>query len=114
MDTPLYERLGGEERLATIVTAAIGRHAANPVLAPRLQGADLARLGHLCVHVLSAGFGGPPTYEGVDLRGPRAATDEREFAALLEDVVATLDEHGVAPRDVDAVVDALLTLRRPS
>jgi truncated hemoglobin YjbI len=111
MDTPLYERLGGAERLAAIVAAAVDRHAANPVLAPWLRGRDLRRLKHLCVHYLAAGFGGPSTYEGVDLREARATTGEREFAALVADVVATLDEHGVAPRDVDAVVGALQRLR---
>jgi hypothetical protein len=55
--------------------------------------------------------GGPPTYEGVDLREVRAATGEREFGALVSDVVATLDEHGIAPRDVDTVVGVLRTLR---
>jgi truncated hemoglobin YjbI len=111
MDTSLYQRLGGAGRLAAIVTAAVDRHAANPLLAPRLRGRDLPRLKHLCVHYLAAGFGGPSTYEGADLREVRAAPGEREFGALVSDVVATLHEHGIAPRDADDVVDALLTLR---
>lgn len=111
MDTSLYERLGGAERLAAIVAAAVDRHAANPVLAPRLRGRDLPRLRHLCVHYLAAGFGGPPTYEGVDLRELRATTGEREFVAMVSDVVATLEQHGIAPRDVDTVVGVMQTLR---
>ena len=66
------------------------------------------------MHYLAAGFGGPATYEGVDLREVRAATGEREFGALVSDVVATLDEHGIAPRDVDTVVGVLQTLRAGS
>jgi hemoglobin len=114
MDTSLYQRLGGAGRLSAIVAAALDRHAANPLLASRLRGRDLLRLKHLCVHYLAAGFGGPATYEGVDLREVRAATGEREFGALVSDVVATLDEHGIAPRDVDTVVGVLQTLRAGS
>ena len=35
MTESLYERLGGEPRIAAIVDDALDRHAANPLVAPR-------------------------------------------------------------------------------
>lgn len=40
-----------------------------------------------------------------------AAIGEREFGALVSGVVQALDEHGIAPRDVDTVASVLQTPR---
>jgi hemoglobin len=112
MTPTLYQRLGGAERIAAIVETAVELHAVNPVLAPRLGAADLRRIKHLGAHFVCAGLGGPPTYEGVDLRGLRAVAGAREFDALVADVVAALNAHGIAPADVDEAVDFLLSLRQ--
>jgi len=112
MAETLYQQLGGERRIAAIIEDALDRHAVNPALAPTLHGKDLGRLKELGVHFFCAGFGGPQTYEGLDLRSTHARLTEQAFAAAIRDIVAALDAHAVAPAAVDEVVDTLLSLRR--
>jgi hemoglobin len=113
MAETLYGRLGGAERIAAIIDEAIDRHAVNPVLAPRFRGKDLPRLKELGVQFFCAGAGGPQKYDGRDLRTAHAGMNisEQEFLATMDDIVAALNAHGVAPPEVNEVVAVLYSLK---
>src|SRR5688572_7991588 len=113
MTDTLYQRLGGAERIAAMIEDAIDRHAVHPVLAPRFRGKDLMRLKQLGTQFFCAGIGGPQTYEGRDLRVAHAGMNvsEQEFLATMDDIVAALQDHGVAPPEVGEVVAILYSLK---
>jgi len=111
MAQTLYQRLGGEAQIAAIIEDAIDRFAVDPVLAPRVRGKDLTRLKHLGVHFFCAGWGGPQTYEGLDLRPLQHGMSEPELNAVVEAVVAALDEGAVPAPEVDEIVGILYSLR---
>jgi truncated hemoglobin YjbI len=113
MGEALYRRLGGAERIASIVEEAIDRHAVNPVLAPRLRGKDLPRLARAGTRLFCAGIGGPARHsEGGDLRSACARLDvsELEYRATMGDIVAALASQGVPQAErveVVAILDSL-------
>ena len=113
MSTTLYQRLGGAERIASIIDNALDRHAVNEVLAPRFRGKDLAMLKKLGTQFFCSGIGGPQSYEGRDLRSAHAGMNvsEQEFLETMDDIVAALNDHGVAPPEVDEVVAILYSVR---
>lgn len=113
MAETLYERLGGAEGIAAIVDDVVDRHAVNPALAPRFAGKDLPRIKRLGTRFFCAGTGEPQPRTVADLWAAYAgiAMNEREFLATLDDLVAALDDHGVAPSEVDAVMAILFALQ---
>lgn len=113
MAATLYERLGGAERIASIVEDAIDRHAVNPALAPRFRGKDLPQLKKLGTQFFCAGAGGPQAYAGRDLRSAHAGMNisEAELVATLDDFVAALNAQGIAQPEVNEVVAVLYSLK---
>lgn len=113
MTATLYQRLGGSERIATIVDEAVDRHAVNTVIAPRFQGKDLPKLKRLATQFFCMGTGGPSAYEGRDMRGAHAGMNisEQELIAAIDDIVAALRSHAVADAEVNEVVGILYSLK---
>jgi hemoglobin len=113
MAETLYQRLGGVERIAAIMEDTIDRHAVNPVLAPRFRGKDLVRLKQVATQFFCVGAGGPQKYEGRDLRTAHAGMNvsEQEFIATVDDIVAALNDHEVAPAEANEIVAILFSLK---
>lgn len=113
MAEALYQRLGGAERIASIIDNALDRHAVNAVLAPRFRGKDLAKLKKLGTQFVCAGIGGPQAYEGRDLRSAHAGMNvsEQEFLETMDDIVASLNDHSVGAQEINEVVAILYSLK---
>ena len=113
MTTPLYERLGGAQRIAAVVDDALDRHAVNPLLAPRFAGKDLPRLKQLGTQFFCMGSGGSQAYEGRDMRTAHSGMNisEQEFIAAIDDIVAALQAQGIAAPEVNEVVGILYSLK---
>lgn len=109
MTQPLHQQLGGLPRLGPVVDELVDRHAANPALAPRFRGQDLPQLKALSLALFQSA---PPLSELAGLETTELAHvgmrfDAQEFAAVVDDVIVTLREHGYRPGEVDAVVQLL-------
>lgn len=109
MTPHLYQQLGGLPRLGPVVDDLVDRHAANPALAPRFRGQDLPQLKALSLALFQSA---PPLAELAYLETPGLAHagmrfDAQELAAVVDDVIVTLREHGYRPAEVDAVVQLL-------
>lgn len=102
----LYLRLGAAAGIAAIVDDIVDRHAANPLLAPRFRGKDLPQLKALSVDFLGARSGGASQGgpSGEQLAHAGMQFDGREIAAVIDDIVAAMQEHGLAPAEVGDVV----------
>ena len=112
MAESLYRRLGGAERIAAIIEDSIDRHAVNPILAPRFRGKDLPSLKHIGMRYFCAGATARKECSGREIRTLSAEIDisERELAALIDDLLAALQDHGVGPRETGEIVALLYSL----
>ncbi len=62
--TPLYERLGGHEKITAFVSTLIEVHQKNDAVKPYLEGVDLEKLTTNLSDFISAGTGGTAEYKG--------------------------------------------------
>lgn len=108
----LYEALGGDAGMATVVEEFYLRVMADSELAPYFVGVDLERLRGHQQAFLRAAIDGPGRYEGRPL-GPVHAglrITDAHFDRLVEHLAATLRDLGAGPGAVAFVrgrVDAL-------
>ena len=113
MSAALYERLGGEARIAAVIDDAVDRHAVNPLIAPRFRGKDLPQLKKLATQFFCMGAGGPHRYEGRDMRAAHAGMNisEQELIGAIDDIVAAMQAQGVGAAEVNEVVGILYSLK---
>ncbi|AGA32150.1 Cyanoglobin; Hemoglobin-like protein HbN [Thioalkalivibrio nitratireducens DSM 14787] len=102
----LYDRLGGEDRIRAIAGTIFDRHIGNPAVQRRYVASDREALIPILTAFVSAGTGGPQTYTGKDMlvahRGMNIS--DQEFVAVLDDILAALDEHGVGQREKEELL----------
>jgi hemoglobin len=97
MGDTLYERLGGREAIAAIVDDFVARCIADDRISRKFARTDTARLKQNMIDWIVELGGGPAMYSGRDMRTTHEgmAVTAGEYAALVEDLVATLDQFGV-------------------
>lgn len=112
MDT-LYERLGGKDSIVAVVDDFVGRCAADDRINGKFARTDIGRLKQMLVDQVCQASGGPCSYEGRDMRATHdgMAVTAGEFDALVEDLVATLDQFGVAKAAQDELLGLLGPMR---
>jgi hemoglobin len=113
MSESLYERLGGEMGLSAIVRDALKKHQNNPIVKTRFQDSDMDALHRLAVDFFGMGSGGPQKYGGKDMRSAHRSMNisEEEYMAVIDDILAALDEHQVAPDTRNEVLGILYSLK---
>ena len=93
----LHERLGGVEAITAVVDSFVARCAADDRINRKFERSDIPRLKKMLTDQVCEASGGPCTYTGRDMRqthdGMRVTAGE--FDALVEDLVAILDEFEV-------------------
>ena len=117
MSESLYERLGGEKGVKTLVDDIVEAHMNNPLIKVRFlpyrnEPERLATVKqHLC-DFLGAGTGGPEQYRGRNMpeahRGMNVSA--QEYMAAVDDILSTLDKHKIdehTRKDVLAIVYSL-------
>jgi len=102
MARSLYDRLGGAPGVKALVDDVVEAHMNNPVIQARFlpYRDDPETLStvkqHLCDFFCS-GSGGPETYSGRSMpeahRGMNISAEE--YMAATDDIMATLDKHGI-------------------
>ena len=110
MDT-LYERLGGKDAITAVVDDFVARCAGDNRINGKFARTDIPRLKRMLVDQVCQASGGPCTYGGRDMRETHdgMGVTAGEFDALVEDLVATLNQLGV-PKDAQ---DQLLGVLGP-
>jgi hemoglobin len=105
--TSLYERIGGEPTIASLVEAFYNRVLADPELQPFFQHTQMDRLLRMQHEFFSAALGGPVAYAGLPLahahfgRGIKLA----HFGRFIDHLVATLEAYQLDRDDVTAIID---------
>jgi hemoglobin len=112
-DKSLYDRLGGQPALTAVVDAFVGRVAADTRINKKFAKSDIPRLKFHLVEQLCAATGGPCKYTGRDMKAAHKnmKVTEGEFNALVEDLVATLDQFKVPEKEKGELLGILGPLK---
>ena len=109
----LYERLGGLDAITAVVDSFVARCAGEDRINSKFERTDISRLKKMLVDQVCEATGGPCTYTG---RGMPETHDGMgvtagEFDALVEDLVATLDEFDVPKAEQGELLGLLGPMR---
>lgn len=109
----MYERLGGLEAINAVVNSFVARCADDDRINKKFVRSDVPRLKNMLVDQVCEATGGPCTYTGRDMRETHdgMAVTAGEFDALVEDLVATLDEFDVPRPEQDELLGLLGPMR---
>ena len=109
----LYQRLGGQPAILSVVDDFVANVAADPRINGFFAGTDIPRLKGYLADQICAGTGGPCQYKGRDMRAAHAGMGVREvhFNALVEDLAKTLDKFGVPAREKNELLGILGTMK---
>ena len=109
----LYERLGGLDAITAVVDSFVGRCAGDDRINSKFERTDIPRLKKMLVDQVCEATGGPCTYSGRDMRETHdgMGVTAGEFDALVEDLVATLDEFDVPNAEQEELLGVLGPMR---
>jgi hemoglobin len=109
----LYDRLGGRDAIAMVVDSFVGRVAADSRINKKFARSDVPRVKSMLVAQICNATGGPCTYTGRSMKEAHRnmGVTDGEFDALVEDLVATLNQFNVAKADQDALLTTLGAMR---
>jgi hemoglobin len=109
----LYERLGGIEAITSVVDSFVARCAGDTRINLKFERTGIPRLKKMLVDQMCEAAGGPCTYTGRDMKETHdgMGVTAGEFDALVEDLVATLDEFNVPGAEQEELLAVLAPLR---
>lgn len=109
----LYERLGGRDAIVMVVDSFVARVAADDRINKKFARSDIPRVKTMLVDQICNATGGPCTYTGRSMKEAHRnmGVTDGEFDALVEDLVATLNQFNVAKADQDALLATLGSMR---
>jgi hemoglobin len=109
----LYERLGGKSAITAVVDTFVARVAADARINKKFARSNIPRVKSMIVDQICNATGGPCTYTGRSMKEAHQnmGVTDGEFDALVEDLVATLNQFNVAKADQDALLQTLGAMR---
>lgn len=114
----LYERLGGEEGITSIVDDVVDTHTKNPAIQARFipyldQPERLAAIKKHTVDFFSAGSGGPVSYSGRDMPTAHKGMNisPAEYMHVVDDILLVLDQHNIDEQSKKDVLAILWSLK---
>jgi hemoglobin len=112
-DTPLYERLGGYERIHALTREIVRRHNANPDIRHMFVHVDPEQLASHVADFMAAGTGGTATYTGRAMPAAHARLEltNADFLAAGGDIVSAMQGLGFGQDEIDEVVCILVSLK---
>ena len=108
-DPTLYERLGEQAAIEAVVDQFITNVAADTRINSFFATTDIPRLKRLLVEQICQATGGPCEYTGRDMKSSHAGLGitTEDFNALVEDLVAALDEFNVPSAEQNELLGIL-------
>ena len=109
----LYDRLGGQTAIVSVVDSFVGRVAADKRINKKFARSDIPRVKTMLVDQICNQTGGPCTYTGRSMKEAHRdmKVTEGEFNALVEDLVATLNQFNVPKAEQDELLTALGSMK---
>lgn len=113
MPDSLYERLGGKDAIAGVVSDFCARSVADDRIKAKYVKTDADRLQRMLVDQICQATGGPCTYTGRNMK--QAHTDmgvtAAEFDAQIEVLVTSLERFEVPPAEREELLELLAPMR---
>jgi hemoglobin len=105
----LYDRLGGKDALVAVVETFVGKVGADKRINGYFASTDLTKLKMNLVNQICEATGGPCRYTGRSMKVTHAGmgVTDAAFGALVEDLVAALDQHKVGKAEKDELLAIL-------
>jgi hemoglobin len=112
-DKSLYDRLGGQGAITAVVDDFVGNVAADKRINGFFARADVPRLTGNLVDQICQATGGPCVYKGKDMMTAHKGMgiSDADFAALVEDLVKTLDKFNVPTKEKGELLNVLGPLK---
>ena len=112
-ETPLYERLGGYDRILELTTEIVRLHGINPDIKRTMVHVDPANLAKHVADFMAAGTGGSAKYTGRDLPSSHAhlKLSNADFLAAGSDVIKAMTTLKYGQEEIDEVVCILVSLK---
>jgi hemoglobin len=109
----LYDRLGKGPAITAVIDDFVARCAADSRINPKFARTDVPRLKEKLVEQVSSATGGKVEYTGRSMRETHdgMGVTAGEFDALVEDLVATLNQFSVPEKEQTALLGILGPLR---
>lgn len=109
----LYERLGGIEAIRGVVDSFVARCAGDDRINRKFERSDVPRLKAMLIDQVCQAAGGPCTYAGRSMEETHKGmgVTAGEFDALVEDLVATLDQFQVPNAEQGELLSVLGPMR---
>jgi hemoglobin len=100
-DATLYERLGGEAKIRMIAADIFDNHLRNEVVRVRYADSKRDEVVKVVTEFICMGTGGPQHYSGKDMLSAHRGMNisEQEFMAVVDDIMAALENNGVGERE---------------
>ena len=109
----LYDRLGGKPAITAVVDDFVGNVAADRRINARFASANIPRLKTMLVDQICEASGGPCKYTGASMLAAHRGMNisDAEFAALVEDLVKSLDKFKVPAQEKHDLLAALAGMK---
>jgi hemoglobin len=109
----LYDRLGGKSAITAVVDTFVARVAADARINKKFAKSNIPRVKTELVDQICSQTGGPCTYSGRTMKEAHRnmKVTEGEFNALVEDLVAALNQFNVPKREQDELLAALGSMK---
>lgn len=109
----LYDRLGRRSGIEGIVEVIWSNHTSNPTIKQRYVNSDPVKVKRLVTEMCCAGFGGPETYSGKEMKAAHKGMNinAEEFVAACDDVLDALEKCNVGKRERDEILAILYSLK---
>jgi hemoglobin len=113
MDKPLYERLGGYDRILELTTEIVRLHSVNPEIKHTLDGVDHEMLARHVADFMAAGTGGTASYTGRALPAAHKHLNltDAHFLSAGGDIVKAMQSMDYGQEEIDEVVCILVSLK---
>lgn len=113
MGSSLYDRLGGANAVGAVVDGFVARCAGDDRINKKFARTDVPRLKQMLADQISEATGGRATYTGRDMKETHRGmgVTAGEFDALVEDLVATLDQFDVPKAEQEELLGLLGPMR---
>jgi hemoglobin len=112
-EASLYERLGGLNAITAVIDDFVANVAADNRINQFFAHTDIPNLKRLLVEQVCEATGGPCKYTGRSMKDAHEGMglSDADFDALVEDLVKSLDQHGVGAREKGELLSALGMMR---
>jgi hemoglobin len=112
-DDPLYNRLGGYDRIHDLTREIVRLHKVNPDIKQMFTYVDGERLAKHVADFMSAGTGGTQTYTGRTMPAAHANLEltDADFVSAGGDIVTAMQSKGYGQNEIEEVVCILVSLK---